>query len=149
MSMKERIVSDMKDAMKAKDKLRLTTIRAILAEFTAVETAGKSRKELTDTDEISVLRKMVKTREESAKIYENAGSQVRADTERAEIAVIADYVPTQLSEIDTRKLVESIIADKNLADAGPRGIGQVMGTVKSRTDVNPATVSAIAKELLV
>lgn len=148
MTIKDTVNVEMKNAMKQKDKLRLNTMRAILGAFTEAETSGKQRKVLDEASQISVLKKMVKTRVESAKIYSDAGADDRALVERTEADIISEFLPQQLSEDEVRVLVETIIVEKNLADAGVRGIGQIMGVLKSRPDVDAGLASKIARDIL-
>lgn len=133
-------------ALKYFAEVKLATIRAALAAIMEEETRGKTRKELTDAEVISVLRKMVKQRSDSAETYGNANETVRQLREMTEIRHLEEFLPSQLDEAATRALVESIITEKDLE--GPRAIGQVMGSLKGRTDVDTAIASRIAKELL-
>lgn len=143
--LKETLQKDMVAAMKAGEKLKLGTLRSVLGAVTDAETSGKARKDLSDSEIIAVLKKLVKTRRESATIYADAGSVDRADTENAEADIIEAYLPQQLSEEETTELIRSIISENNLADAGPRGIGMVMKVLKSRDDVDAAMASKIAR----
>lgn len=143
--LKETLQKDMVAAMKAGEKLKLGTLRSVLGAVTDAETAGKARKDLSDSEIIAVLKKLVKTRRESATIYADAGSVDRADTENAEADIIEAYLPQQLSEEETTELIRSIISENSLADAGPRGIGMVMKVLKSRDDVDAAMASKIAR----
>lgn len=133
---------------KAKEsaQIRLATLRAALGSITEAETSGKVRKELNDADVISVLRKMAKQRVDSAETYAGANEIERANRELAEIEVLDGFLPKMLDEAGTRALVESIIAEKGLE--GPRAIGQVMGALKGRTDVDTGLASKIARESL-
>lgn len=144
----ETIKADTVKAMKSGDKLRLNTLRSISAAVSKAETSGKQRKELDDNEIITVLRKEVKTRQESAKIYRDAGEMERAETENTEADIILEYVPAQLSEEDTRNLIITIIAEKDLSSAGNRGIGMIMKEIKNRSDIDTSLASKIAKEQL-
>lgn len=143
--LKETLQKDMVAAMKAGEKLKLGTLRSVLGAVTDAETAGKARKDLSDSEIIAVLKKLVKTRRESAVIYADASSVDRADTENAEADIIEAYLPQQLSEEETTELIRSIISENNLADSGPRGIGMVMKVLKSRDDVDAGMASKIAR----
>lgn len=133
-------------ALKYFAEVKLATIRAALAAIMEEETRGKTRKELTDTEVIAVLRKMVKQRMDSAETYGNANETARQLREMTEIRHLEEFLPSQLDEAATRTLVQSIVSEKGLE--GPRAIGQVMGSLKGRTDVDTAIASRIAKELL-
>lgn len=146
MSLMETIKADTVKAMKSGDKLRLNTLRSISAAVSKVETSGKQRKELDDDGVISVLRKEIKTRYESAEIYRNASEIERAEKETQEADILSEYVPVQLSEEDTRSLISDLIAEKKVE--GPRGIGVVMKELKNRSDIDTAMASKITKDLL-
>lgn len=133
-------------ALKYFAEVKLATIRAALAAIMEEETRGKTRKELTDAEVISVLRKMVKQRSDSAETYGNANETVRQLREMTEIRHLEEFLPSQLDEEATRGLVAGIVSALGLT--GPRAIGQVMGQLKGRTDVDTAIASRIAKELL-
>lgn len=133
-------------ALKHFAEVKLATIRAALGAIMEEETRGKTRKELTDPDVVTVLRKMVKQRADSAETYGNAGETVRKLRELTEIEHLEAFLPAQLDEAATRALVEGIISANDLE--GPRAIGVVMGQLKGRTDIDTAIASRIAKELL-
>lgn len=154
--LKEHIEKELKAAMKnlrvAEDKeavkLRLSVIRAIKASVTEAETAGKSRTELNDLEVEKVIRKGVKTRMDSAEIYKEAGEKERSDRELAEAEILSEFVPEQLSEDETRVLVEKIISEQDLSGEGMKAIGKVMKELKSNSAVDPGLASKIAKGIL-
>lgn len=148
MSLAEKIHKDVVEAMKSGDKLRLNTLRSVMAAVEKAETAGKQRKVLSDNDVVDVLRKEVKTRRESAEIYRSASAFDRAEKEDAEADIVQAYTPTQLSEENTRVEIAKIIDENNLAGSGPKGIGVIMKNVKSRSDIDPAMASKIARDIL-
>ena len=125
---KQRIESDMKDAMRAKDKERLGTIRLILAAIKQREV--DERITLTDTDILAVLDKMVKQRRDSISQFQQAGRQELADKEAAEIAVIQQYLPTALSESEVETLIAEAIASSGATS--PQDIGKIMALLKPR-----------------
>jgi uncharacterized protein YqeY len=126
--LKQSIDSDMKAAMRAKDKDRLGTIRLIMAAIKQREI--DERATLTDTEILAVLDKMIKQRRDSISQYELAGRQDLADKEAAEVAVIQGYLPPALSEGE----IEAVIAEAIAASGGasPQDIGKIMGLVKPR-----------------
>lgn len=154
--LKERIDTELKKAMKnlriTDDRdavnVRLSTLRSVKASITEAETSGKSRKELNDSEVENVIRKGIKTRKDSAEIYANAGETSRADAELAEVAVLSEFVPEQLSEVETEALVKQIIDEQNLADEGMKAMGKVMKQLKSNSAVDPGLASKITKNLL-
>lgn len=148
MLLKDKIKDDMITAMKAGEKIKLATLRSVLGAITDAETSGKTRKELEDNDVINVLKKLAKTRRESATIYVEAGAHNRADTELEEAIIIESYLPAQLTEEETKEIIVKIIDEKDLATQGMRGIGVVMKELKNRNDVDSATASKLARSIL-
>ncbi len=107
-SLKDRISSDLKEAMKARDQVRLDTLRSALSGFTYKRTEAGA--DLTDADELAVLQKLVKQRGDSLAEFEKAGRQDLADKERAERAILMVYLPAQKSADEVRAIVKEIIA---------------------------------------
>ncbi len=133
MSLRNRISSDLKAAMKAKDATKLATLRLINAAIKDREIAARGEAgatELTDADLVAVLTRMVKQRRDSARAYEEAARLDLAEKELAEIAVIESFLPRQLDEGEMAKAVEDTIAE--LGAASVRDIGKVMGALKTR-----------------
>lgn len=126
--LRQRVESDMKTAMRAKDKERLGTIRLILAAIKQREI--DERVTLTDADILAVLDKMIKQRRDSIAQFQQAGRQELADKEAAEVAVIQEYLPTALSEAEVDALIaEAIVAS---GASSPQDIGKIMGLLKPR-----------------
>lgn len=126
MSLKNRIDIEIKTAMKAKEKERLMTLRSIKSAILLAETEkGASDDGLTEEAELKLLTKAAKQRKESAEIYINENRQELADKELFEFAVIANYLPQQLSEAEVTSEIEKIITQ--LGAAGPQDMGKVMG----------------------
>jgi uncharacterized protein len=107
-SLKERIASDLKEAMKARDQLRLDTLRSVLSGFTYKRT--ESGRELSDQDELDVVRRLVKQRTDAFQEYEKAGRGDLAEKERAEREVLLGYLPRQRSAEEIREVVRSALA---------------------------------------
>lgn len=127
-TLKEQITAEMKDAMRAKDKERLGTIRLILAAIKQREV--DERIELDDTQVLVVLDKMVKQRRDSIKQYRDAGREELAAVEENEIAVIQHYLPTALSEEEINQLIDEAVAASGAA--GMQDMGKVMGLLKPK-----------------
>jgi len=128
-TLKSTLRADLTAAMKAKDKLRLSTLRMILAAIQTEETSGKEARELTDAEVLKVLAKESKKRGEAAEIYTVEGRGELAANERAEAQVIDAYLPTPLTDDELADVVDTAIADvaEQLGDRpGPRQMGQVM-----------------------
>jgi len=136
----------MKDAMRAKDKERLTTIRLVLSEFKRIEV--DERIEIDDERALTILDKMVKQRRDSAQQFSDAGREELAAKELQEIEVIQEYLPTQLSEDDINGLIDQAIAASDAS--GMAAMGAVMGQLKpqlqGRADVG--AVSQLVKKRL-
>ena len=128
--LKDRLRTDLTAAIKSRDEVRSSTLRMVLTSITNAEVAGKEARELTDDDVIGVLSAEGKTRREAAEAFENAGRTDSAAKERAEAAVIADYLPAQLGADEIARLVSEAIERTGAADEGMRAMGKVMGVVQ-------------------
>jgi len=128
MTLKDKITEDMKTAMRAKDTARLGAVRLLLSAMKQKEV--DERVELTDADVLSIIEKMLKQRRESIAQYEKAARADLADVEKAEIGVLSDYLPQQMSDAEVAEAV--LAAIKESGAAGPKDMGKVMGLLKSR-----------------
>ena len=148
MSLKQKLQSDLNEAIKSRNTVSAETIRMILAAITNEEVAGKEKKELSDAEVITVLTREAKKRREAAEAFENGGRADRAAAERAEGEVIAGYLPEQLSEDDIKKLIAETIAA--VGATGPSDMGKVMGGLKAKVvgKADGALVSSLVKEAL-
>ena len=127
-TLKERIQNDMKNAMRAKEKARLATIRLVLA---AIKQKEVDNQILLDDDQVlAVLEKMVKQRRDSIKQYEDADRQELADVEKAEITILQEYLPEQMDATELENIVAQII--NSVSANGPQDMGKVMGALKPR-----------------
>lgn len=129
MSLKTRLLDDMKTAMKAGDKPRLGVIRLILAAVKQREV--DERIELDDDQVLAVLEKMLKQRRDSAAQYQAAGRDDLAGQEQFEIGVVQGYLPEPLSEAELAAILAEVIAETGAS--GPRDMGKVMAALKTRT----------------
>jgi uncharacterized protein YqeY len=127
-TLREQLTADMKDAMRAKDKERLGTVRLILAAIKQREV--DERIELDDTQVLVVLDKMVKQRRDSIKQYRDAGREELAAVEESEIAVIQAYLPAALSDEEIDTLIDEAVAASGAA--GMQDMGKVMGQLKPK-----------------
>jgi len=125
---KTRITDDMKSAMRAQQKERLLTIRLILSEFKKIEV--DERIELDDVRCLAVLDKMIKQRRDSIQQFEAAARQELADKEKAEIAVIQEYMPARMSEAEILAAITDAIKQSGAASA--QDMGKVMGILKPK-----------------
>ncbi|OZE22729.1 glutamyl-tRNA amidotransferase [Rhodococcus sp. 05-2254-6] len=126
--LKARLRTDLTAAMKAKDKLRLATLRMILAAIQTEEVSGKEAHDLTDDDVLKVLAKEAKKRGESAEIYTQNGRGELAANERAEAQIIDEYLPTPLTDEELASIVDTAIAQV-AEDLGERPAMKQMGQV--------------------
>lgn len=146
MSLKQQITEDMKSAMKARQTDKLSTIRMLLAAMKQVEV--DERVALDDNRIIAIITKMVKQRQDSVRIYREAGRNDMADKEAAEITVLQAYLPQQLSDAEIAAAVDNAITQTGAS--GMSDMGKVMGVLKGelagRADM--AIVSRVLKEKL-
>jgi uncharacterized protein YqeY len=127
--LKDRLRSDLTSSIKARDELRSSTLRMVLTAVTNAEVAGKESRELTDDDVLGVLTSESKKRREAATAFADAGRDELAAKERAEAAVIAEYLPEPLDDAAIRALVSAAIEQTGAAGEGMRAMGKVMGVV--------------------
>jgi uncharacterized protein YqeY len=148
--MRETITAALKTATKAQDKRRVSTLRLISAAIKdrdiAARTAGKG--EATDAELLELFAKMIKQREESEKIYRDAGRAELAQQEAEEIAIIREFLPKQLSEADMQKAIAEAIAEAGASSV--KDMGKVMAALKSRYagQMDFAKASALVKAKL-
>ena len=148
MGLKEKLQSDLTDAIRSQDSVKSGTIRMLLAAITNEEVAGKSAKVLTDAEVITVLSREAKKRREAVDAYTNAKRDDLANKEKAESVVIALYLPEQLSEADIKKLIAEAIAETNAT--GPAGMGLVMKVLQPKIagKADGGVVSSLVKAAL-
>ncbi len=147
--MQDKIQEQIKEALRAKDQVRLTTLRGVLASFTN-ESVAKGRTpqdKLGDEEAIAVIRRLVKQRKDSIEQFEKGGRSDLADNERAEMSVLEAFLPAQMSEEDIRKIVESKKAELG---ATKEKIGIFMGAVMKETkgQADGTLVKKIVEEVL-
>ena len=148
MGLKEKLQSDLTDAIRSQDAVKSGTIRMLLAAITNEEVAGKSAKVLSDAEVITVLSREAKKRREAVEAYTNAKRDDLANKEKEEAAVIALYLPEQLSEADIKKLIADAIAETNAS--GPAGMGLVMKVLQPKIagKADGGVVSSLVKAAL-
>jgi len=144
--LKTQIESQVKDAMRARDKARLGILRLVMSEFKRVEV--DERVELDDARILAILDKMNKQRKDSLSQYEQAGRQDLADQEAFELAVIAEFLPEQLSDQELQALVQQAIATTGAESM--KDMGKVMGIVRPEVQgrADMGAVSALVKSQL-
>ena len=148
MGLKEKLQSDLTDAIRSKDGVKSGTIRMLLAAITNEEVAGKRAKVLTDAEVITVLSREAKKRREAVEAYTNAKRDDLANKEKAEGAIIAQYLPEQLSEDEIKKLIQAAIAETGAT--GAAGMGLVMKVLQPKIagKADGGVVSGLVKAAL-
>jgi uncharacterized protein YqeY len=130
MGLKEKLQADLTDAIRSRNEVVSGTVRMLLAAITNEEVAGKAAKVLTDAEIITVLSREAKKRREAVEAYTQAKRDDLASKERAEAAVIANYLPAQLTEDEIKKLIQEAINETGAS--GPAGMGLVMKVLQPK-----------------
>ena len=148
MSLKEKLQNDLTAAMRARDEIKSSTIRMILTSIKNEEVSGKEARDLSDAEVITVLSREAKKRREAAEAFDQAGAKDRADQERAEGFVIAEYLPKQLSEDEVKALIAQAIAETGANS--PAQMGLVMKSLQPKTagKADGGLVSSLVKAAL-
>lgn len=141
MDLFEKVSGDIKNAMKAKDKVALETLRNIKKCFLEAKTAPGANDNLTDADALKIMQKLVKQGKDSAAVYTEQGRQDLAEAELAQVAVIERYLPKPMSAEELETALKAIIAQ--VGAAGPKDMGKVMG-VASKSLAGKAEGRAIS-----
>jgi len=147
--LRDKINDEVKIAMRAQDKPRLSTLRLINAAFQNADIESeRAGKPLSDDDLLGLLQKMIKQRQESVEIYDKGGRKELADQERAEIEVIKGFLPQQMSEAEAKAAIAAVI--QNTGAAGMKDMGKVMAALKERHagKMDFGKASALVKGLL-
>jgi uncharacterized protein YqeY len=148
MSLEQKIMSDLKTAMLAKDEKSLRSLRAIKAAILLAKTSEGATGDLKEEDEVKLLQKLVKQRKDSLEIYTQQNRSDLAQKEKEEIEVIEKFLPQQLSADELKTELKQIITDTGASS--PADMGKVMGiaTKKFAGKADGKTISALVKELL-
>ena len=151
MSLKQTIETEYKNALKSKDKTKISTYRLILSSIKDLDIANRSgpkKKETDDEDIKKLFKKMVKQRAESIEIYKKNNRSDLLDVEQNEYDILTSFLPKQLSEGDTKKICEDLIS--KLGASSIKDMGKVMGELKKKhsDEVDFAKAGALLKELL-
>lgn len=148
MALVDRINDDIKEAMRAKDQVRLTSLRAVKSQLLLAATEKGASGDVSDEAGIKLLQKLVKQRKESADIFTQQGRPELAANEMAEAAVIEAYLPKQLTEDELRPIIQNIMAQ--VGATGPQDMGKVMGAASKQLagQAEGRLISAVVKQLL-
>jgi uncharacterized protein len=146
--LRDDINNAVKEAMKAGQARRVSTLRLINAEILKRETSGAERIKLGDADILDVMSKMIKQRQESLDIYEKAGRTELANQEREEIEIISEYLPKQMSDVEAGEAISAMI--KELEAATLKDMGRTMAALKQRFSgqMDFSKAGALVKKLL-
>jgi uncharacterized protein YqeY len=148
MSLEQKIMTELKAAMLAKDEAALRSLRAIKAAILLAKTAEGARGDIKEDEEIKLLQKLVKQRKDSLEIFQQQNRPDLAIKEQEEIGIIEKFLPQQLSPGELKQALEKIIAETGAAS--PADLGKVMGIASKQFAgrADGKTISALAKELL-
>ena len=151
MALREKIDDEYKNALKTKDKNKISTYRLILSgikDLDIINRSGPNKKETDDNDIKKLLKKMIKQRSESIEVYKKSNRNDLLEIEQGEVNVLSEYLPKQLSEEETRKLCSEIIEKTGASSI--KDMGKVMGELKKNhsDDVDFSKAGSILKDLL-
>lgn len=148
MSLQEKVMVEMKAAMRAKDTIKLEALRAVKGAILLANTESSSKDGLSEEEEMKLLQKLVKQRKDSAQIYKEQGREDLAEPELEQAAVIEEFLPEQMSEAEIEAEVEKIIAD--IGASGMQDMGKVMGLASGKLagKADGKTISAIVRKKL-
>ena len=148
MSLQTDIMTKLKEAMKAKDQVALTSLRAIKAELLLAQTSSGSKRELSEAEEVKLIQKLVKQRKDSAVIFTEQNRLDLATPELEQVAVIEQFLPEQFTEGEVEKIVKQAI--EQLGASGMKDMGKVMAAVNAEVagQADGKTISVLVKKNL-
>jgi len=148
MSLQKELMVKMKEAMKSKDSVALESLRAIKSEILLAQTKGGASNDLTSEDEIKLLQKLVKQRKESAIIFKEQGREDLAAPELAQVKIIAQFLPEQMSEDDLKVVIAEIM--EKVGANSIKDMGKVMGMASKQLagKADGKAISTMVKQLL-
>jgi len=148
MSLDQNMNTALKEAMKAKDEVKLRTLRAIKSAFLVAKTAPGSSHELTDADELKIIQKLYKQRKDSCDIFMEQGREDLAKTEKEEMAILEAFLPKQMSDDELSATLKAII--EQTGASSPKDMGKVMGMATKQLSgkADGKRISGIVRQLL-
>ena len=148
MALEQEVMQKMKEAMKAKDSVALASLRSIKSEILKVKTSTSNKEDMDETEELKLVQKLVKQRKDSAEVYLEQNRKDLADAELAEVEVIEQFLPAQLSEEEIDKEVKAIIQESGASTM--KDMGKVMGMASQKLvgKADGKTISKIVKDNL-
>jgi uncharacterized protein YqeY len=145
-AMKDQLRSDLTASIKARDAMRSSTLRMVLTAISTAEVAGSEAREISDDEVMTVLGAEVKKRREAAEAFAGGGRTEMAQKETAEAAILAEYLPEQMSAEEIAAVVTAAVESTGAAGEGMRAMGKVMGAVTPQTK-GKADSAAVAAEV--
>lgn len=147
-TLEQKLQSDLTDAIKSRDTVRMNTIKGIKTAIMEVKTAKNGKKDLEDSDIVKIIQKLAKTRKETGELYQNNNRQDLADIEFGELSVLETYLPKMLTEDEIKVIVDNTISELGVSDI--KGMGRVIGTINKTYagQVDGSLVAKIVKEKL-
>ena len=147
-TLEQKLQSDLTNAIKSRDTIRMNTIKGIKTAIMETKTAKNGKKDLEDSDIVKIIQKLAKTRKETGELDKSNNRQDLADIEFGELNVLETYLPKMLSEDEIRTIVDKTISELGVTDM--KGMGRVMGTINKSYagQVDGSMVSRIVKERL-
>ena len=148
MSLQNEVMQKLKEAMKAKDTVALESLRAIKSAILMAQTESGAKQDLAEADELKLLQKLVKQRKDSATLYTEQGREDLAEPELAQVAIIEQFLPEQMSVEDLKKIIAGIISKTGASSMGD--MGKVMGVASKQLagKADGKAISTIVKQLL-
>lgn len=140
------------DAMKARDSVRVATLRSLSSELknakiNVYDPNASEQRELTEQEEIAVIRREVKKRKEAIEMYEKAGASTQAESEKAELAILSEFLPAEVGREEIEKLVVETLSETGVSDV--KEMGKVIGIVKQKNpNIDGSTLAEIVKSKL-
>ena len=148
MSLQKQLMVKIKEAMKSKDSVALESLRAIKSEILLAKTKSGASEELTEDEEVKLLQKLVKQRKDSASVYKEQGREDLAEPELAQVKIIAQFLPEQLSVDELQKIIAELIS--KVGATSMKDMGKVMGMASKQLagKADGKTISTIVKQML-
>lgn len=148
MSLQNKVMSKIKDAMKSKDTLALESLRAIKSEILLAQTKGGASESLTEEEELKIVQKLVKQRKDSATLYQEQGRNDLAEPELAQVEIISQFLPEQLSEEALIEVISKIV--ESVGATSMKDMGKVMGMASKQLagKADGKAISMVVKKLL-
>ena len=148
MSLQTEIMNALKEAMKSKDTIALEALRAVKSELLLAQTQSGAKEELSTEEEIKILQKLVKQRKDSATIFTEQNRLDLAEPELAQIKIIEQFLPEQLSVEEVEKVISAIIASGSFSGMGAMGQVMALASKELAGKIDGKTISTVVKDLL-